>query len=197
MFSMGTTSGIRPKNLSGEHYLNRDVEIRRLNGAEAWAFVGALAAVLVDCVEGGASVSFMPPFGQADGEAFFSKVASGVEAGERILLAAFDDGKLVGTVQIVTALPPNQPHRADVAKLLVSRAARGKGVAQRLMEAVDREALAAGKTLLVLDTVTGSTAERLYERLGWVKVGVIPNYALFPDGRLTPTTIFWKELRRA
>jgi len=134
------------------------VEIRRLEGAEAREFAGALTAVLVDCVEGGASVSFMPPFGQADGEAFFSKVAAGVEAGERILLAAFDKGELVGMVQILTALPPNQPHRADVAKLLVTRAARGRGVAQRLMEAVDREALAAGKTLLVLDTVTGSPA---------------------------------------
>src|ERR1019366_7323294 len=141
MFSMGTTSGIRPKNLSGEHYLNRDIEIRRLNGAEAWAFVGALAAGLVDCVDGGASVRFTPPFRQAAGEAFFSKVASGVEAGERILLAAFDAGKLVGTVQIVTALPPNQPHRADVAKLLVVRSARGRGVARGLMEAVEREAL--------------------------------------------------------
>ena len=189
---MDTTSGIRPKNSSGS-----GVEIRRLTGAEAREFVGALAAVLVDCVEGGASVSFMPPFGQADGEAFFSKVAAGVEVGERILLAAFDGGELVGTVQILTALPPNQPHRADVAKLLVTRSARGKGVAQRLMEAVEREALAAGKTLLVLDTVTGGTAERLYERLGWVKAGVIPNYALFPDGRLTATTIFWKELRVA
>jgi GNAT superfamily N-acetyltransferase len=170
------------------------LEVRRLSVVEARERAGDLAAVLVDCVEGGASVSFMPPFGQPDGEVFFSKVAAGVEEGDRILLAAFLDGDLVGTVQVVTAMPPNQPHRAEIAKLLVRRSARGQGIAQALMEAAEREAAAAGKTLLVLDTATGDNAERLYERLNWNRVGIIPNFALFPDGRLTATTIFWKAL---
>ena len=170
------------------------LSIRRLGPAEARTNIGALADVLVDCVEGGASVSFMWPFSKAAATEFFEKVAQGVAAGERILLAAFADSELVGTVQILTALPPNQPHRADVAKMLVHRSARRKGVAALLMQEAEREARSAGKTLLVLDTVTGGDAERLYERLKWVRVGVIPNYALFPDGRWCDTTIFWKAL---
>jgi GNAT superfamily N-acetyltransferase len=163
--------------------------------AEVLCRLADLAAVLVDCVDGGVSVSFMPPLAQSDGEAFFGVVAAEVASEKRILLAAFVDEKVVGTVQIMTAMPPNQPHRAEVAKLLVHRSARGRGIAQGLMEEAERAAAAAGKTLLVLDTVTGGTAERLYTRLNWVKVGVIPNFALFPDGRLTATTIFFKELK--
>jgi GNAT superfamily N-acetyltransferase len=170
------------------------VDVRRLSASEARHYVSDLAAVLVDCVEGGASVSFMWPFGQSDAEEFYNKVAAGVEAGDRLLLAAFAEGKLVGTVQVLTTLPPNQPHRAEIAKLLVMRSARGCGIARLLMENAERQAAAAGKTLLVLDTVTGGNGERLYERLHWVKVGVIPKYALFPDGRWTDTTIFWKRL---
>ena len=136
----------------------------------------------------------MPPFSQEDAEVFFRKVIDGVEAGDRILLAAVKDERIVGTVQILTAMPPNQPHRGDVAKLLVHRQARGSGLGHLLMEEVDRHARAAGKTLLVLDTVTDGVAERLYARLGWTRVGVIPDYALFPDGTLTPTTIFYKAL---
>jgi GNAT superfamily N-acetyltransferase len=173
---------------------NSGIAIRRLLPPEARELIGALAEVLVDCVEGGASVSFIWPFTKADAEEFFRKVAGGVAAGERILLAAFAGSKLVGTVQILTATPPNQPHRADVAKLLVLRSARGKGVGALLMRQVECEAKVAGKTLLVLDTVTGDAGERLYERLGWVKAGVIPRYALFPDGRWCDTTIFWKAL---
>jgi GNAT superfamily N-acetyltransferase len=171
--------------------------VRRLSVSEARQYVPELSAVLVDCVEGGASVSFMPPFGQSDAEEFYRQTAAGVEAGKRILLAAFDDGKLVGTVQILTAMPPNQPHRADVSKLLVLRSARNKGIAHRLMEEVERQAASAGKKLLVLDTATGDDAERLYERLNWVKAGVIPKFALFPDGRWTDTSIFWKWLDSA
>jgi GNAT superfamily N-acetyltransferase len=165
-----------------------------LNAAEAKASLGELADVLVDCVAGGASVSFMSPFSKADAEAFFRKCIAGVEPGERILLAALIDGCIVGSVQILTAMPPNQPHRADVAKLLVHRKARGSGVGQRLMEEVEKYARAAGKTLLVLDTVTGEAGERLYTRLGWTRVGVIPDYALFPDGRPCATTVFWKRV---
>jgi GNAT superfamily N-acetyltransferase len=170
------------------------IEIRQLDAVEARRHRDALARVLFDCVDGGASVSFMAPFSKAEAETFFQKAIEGVDRGERILLAAFIGPELVGTVQIITATPPNQPHRADVAKLLVHRSARGQGVADALMKRVEEASLRAGKTLLVLDTVTGSTAERLYLRLGWTRVGIIPNYALFPDGRPCDTTVFWKQL---
>jgi GNAT superfamily N-acetyltransferase len=170
------------------------LDVRRLDAGEARAHLDRLAAVLVDCVEGGASVSYMVPFPLADARAAFEDVASDVEEGRRVLLAAFDRGDVVGTVQVNLATPPNQPHRGDIAKLLVRRSARRRGVAARLMEAAEREALAEGKTLLVLDTVTGDAAERLYERLGWTRVGVIPNYALYPDGRPCATTLFYKQL---
>jgi GNAT superfamily N-acetyltransferase len=170
------------------------VEIRRLTATEGQQYVAALAGVLLDCVQGGASVSFMASLTKAEAESFFEKAVDGVQRGERILLAAFIDSQLVGTVQIILATPPNQPHRADVAKLLVLRSARKQGVGARLMESVDEASRLAGKTLLVLDTVTGDSAERLYSRLGWNKVGVIPNYALYPDGRYCDTTVFWKQV---
>jgi GNAT superfamily N-acetyltransferase len=170
------------------------VEIRRLTATDGPKYVAALAAVLLDCVQGGASVSFMASLTKSEAQAFFEKVVDGVQRGERILLAAFIDSQLVGTVQIILATPPNQPHRADVAKLLVLRSARKQGVGARLMESVDDASRQAGKTLLVLDTVTGDSAERLYLRLGWNKVGVIPNYALYPDGRFCDTTVFWKQV---
>jgi ribosomal protein S18 acetylase RimI-like enzyme len=169
-------------------------EIRKLDSAAAREFLDGLASVLLDCVEGGASVSFMPPFGPLEAREFFEKVAEGVDRGERILLAAFLDGEIVGTVQIVAATPPNQPHRADIAKLLVKRSARGRGIGEALMHEVERRSLAAGRTLLVLDTASGDAAERLYTRLGWNRVGVIPKYALYPDGRWCDTTVFWKDL---
>ena len=169
------------------------LEIRRLDPPDVRE-LDALAAVLADCVAGGASVSYMDPFSHEDARRAFAGFAAEVEQGRRLLLAAFDDGELVGTVQVILALPPNQPHRAEIAKLLVHRSARGKGVARRLMEHAESEARAEGKTLLVLDTVTGDPAERLYERIGWTRVGVIPGYALYPDGRPCDTTIFWKSL---
>jgi GNAT superfamily N-acetyltransferase len=170
------------------------VEIRQLTGEEGRRYVGALAEVLLDCVEGGASVSFMASFSKADAESFFEKVVEGVERGDRILLAALMDSKVVGTVQILLATPPNQPHRADVAKLLVHRSARGQGVGARLMKSVEEASRVAGKTLLVLDTATGDSGERLYTRLGWTRVGIIPKYALYPDGAWCDTTIFWKQI---
>lgn len=170
------------------------IEIRRLDGTEGRRHIGVLAEILLDCVEGGASVSFMASLSRPEAESFFEKVVEGVERGDRILLAAFLDSNLMGTVQIVNATPPNQPHRADIAKLLVRRSGRGQGIAARLMEHAEEASRQAGKTLLVLDTVTGGDAERLYARLGWTKVGVIPNYALFPDGRPCDTTVFWKAL---
>jgi ribosomal protein S18 acetylase RimI-like enzyme len=170
------------------------VEIRRLDAAEAREALDGLAAVLHDCVDGGASVSYMAPFSHADARAAFEAVVADVAQGRRVLLAAFDGGEVAGTVQINLATPPNQPHRGDIAKLLVRRSARRRGIAERLMAAAEREARAEGRTLLVLDTVTGDAAERLYTRLGWSRVGVIPNYALYPDGRLCDTTVFFKAL---
>jgi ribosomal protein S18 acetylase RimI-like enzyme len=174
--------------------VTEQIEIRGLDAAEARAQLDGLAAVLVDCVAGGASVSYMAPFSHEEARAVFEAVAVDVEQGHRLLLAAFADGQLVGTVQVILALPPNQPHRGEIAKLLVRRSARKRGIAQRLMEHAESEARAAGKTLLVLDTVTGDNAERLYTRLGWTRVGVIPGYALYPDGRPCDTTVFWKAL---
>ncbi len=170
------------------------VEIRRLDAAAVHAQLDGLAGVLHDCVAGGASVSYLEPFSHADARAAFEAVAVEVEQGRRLLLAAFADGEVVGTVQVILALPPNQPHRGEIAKLLVRRSARRRGIAQRLMEHAEAEARAQGKTLLVLDAVTGDAAERLYERLGWTRVGVIPGYALYPDGRPCDTTVFWKRL---
>lgn len=169
--------------------------IRRLDAREARARAADLAAVLIDCVEGGASVGFMSPLSPEKAAAFWGRVADGVEAGDRMLLVALEPGgRLVGTVQVIPAVPENQPHRADVAKMLVRRSARGQGIGAALMRAAEEVALAEGRTLLVLDTVTGSEAERLYARLGWTRVGVVPNYALWPDGRLCDTTIFYKQL---
>jgi GNAT superfamily N-acetyltransferase len=172
-----------------------DVTVRRVAAQEADACVEGLADVLIDCVEGGASVSFMWPLARDKARAFWRGVADGVARGERVLLVAQQpDGEIVGTVQLLTALPENQPHRADVAKMLVHRKARRRGVAQRLMAAVDVEARKEGRTVLVLDTVTGGDAERLYERAGWRRVGVVPKFALMPDGAYCATTFFYKHL---
>jgi GNAT superfamily N-acetyltransferase len=170
------------------------IDVRRLTGGAARGAVGGLADVLHDCVSGGASVSFMAPFERDEAVAFFESVLPEVDAGTRVLLAAFDGDAVVGTVQLIHAWPPNQPHRADITKLLVHRDARGRGVGRRLMERAEDEARADGKTVLVLDTVTDSDAYRLYERLGWTKVGPVPDYALYPDGRLCETTFFYKRV---
>jgi GNAT superfamily N-acetyltransferase len=175
--------------------MNNKTTIRRVGLDEAMACVDALSDVLIDCVEGGASVSFMLPISRATAVEFWRRVAEGVVRDERILLVAEnEDGRIVGTVQLITALPENQPHRADVAKMLVRRAARRQGIGERLMAAVDEAARCAGKSVLVLDTVTGGDAERLYERAGWKRVGDVPNYALMPDGKFCGTTFFHKQL---
>jgi GNAT superfamily N-acetyltransferase len=171
-----------------------ELEIRRLSAAGVGEQLDPLAEVLVDCVAGGASVSYMAPFTHEQARREFENWAAEVAHGRRLLLAAVSNGDLVGTVQVVFAWPPNQPHRADIAKLLVHRSARRRGVAERLMQRAEEEARAEGKTLLVLDTVTGDAAERLYTRMGWTRVGVIPGYALYPDGRPCDTTVFWKSL---
>lgn len=175
--------------------MNDGFRIRRLAAQDAAAAVDALAEVLLDCVEGGASVSFMWPLPRERAITFWEGVAEGVQRGERVLLVAEDeDGRIAGTAQLIVAQPDNQPHRADVAKMLVHRRARRRGLAQRLLTAVEDAARDAGKSVLVLDTVTGGDAERLYARGGWQIVGTIPNYALMPDGRPCSTTYFHKQL---
>jgi GNAT superfamily N-acetyltransferase len=174
------------------------VTVRRLDGDAAAASVDALADVLIDCVAGGASVSFMWPLARDRAQAFWRGVAAGVARGERLLFVAEDAAaRLVGTVQLIVDLPENQPHRADVAKLLVHRDARRHGVAPRLLDALEAAARAAGRTVLVLDTVTGGDAERVYARAGWQRVGVVPDYALLPDGAPCATTFFTKRLDAA
>ena len=170
------------------------VEVRRLAPGEAREQLDALAAVLADCVAGGASVGYMAPFSHAEARTAFEGFLREAEEGRRIILGAFLDSDLAGTAQLVVGVPPNQPHRAEVARVLVRRSARRRGIAHRLMEQLEREARVEGKTLLVLDAVTGGDAARLYERLGWTTVGVIPNYALYPDGRPCDTTVFWKSV---
>jgi GNAT superfamily N-acetyltransferase len=181
------------------------VHVRRVSASEAEAdaatdnMAHALADVLLDCVAGGASVSFMQPLAPTKALAFWQRVLAGVARGERVLLVAEEavdgaPGNVVGTVQLITAQPDNQPYRADVAKMLVHRRARRKGVAQQLMAAIDVAAQAAGKTVLVLDTETGGDAERLYQRAGWQRVGDVPNYALMPDGAPCSTTFYFKSL---
>ncbi|MRW85911.1 GNAT family N-acetyltransferase [Pseudoduganella sp. FT26W] len=175
------------------------IAVRRINADEAHtradALAEALADVLLDCVEGGASVSFMLPLPRAKALDFWRGVLQGAARKERVLLVAETAaGRIIGTVQLITAQPDNQPHRADVAKMLVHRDARRRGVAAQLMAAVDQAAREEGKTVLVLDTVTGGDAERLYQRAGWQMVGMVPNFALMPDGALCGTTFFHKQL---
>lgn len=172
-----------------------DVTVRRVGVDEASACVEQLADVLIDCVEGGASVSFMLPLPRERAVSFWRGVVDAVARKERVLLVAEDgEGRIVGTVQLIIAMPDNQPHRGDVAKMLVHHRARRGGIARRLLEALEDEARKEGRTVLVLDAVTGGDAERLYERCGWQRVGVVPKYALMPNGEFCGTTFFFKHL---
>jgi GNAT superfamily N-acetyltransferase len=173
--------------------MTNDVTVRLLGADEARARIGQLADVLLDCVEGGASVSFMLPMAREKALRFWQDVADGIARGERTLVVAEDGQGIVGTVQLITDMPENQPHRADVAKLLVHRRARGAGIGRRRMEAVEEAARGQGRRVLVLDTAS-ATAERLYERLGWQRAGVVPDYAYMPDGALCATTFFYKQV---
>lgn len=157
------------------------------------ARIDALADVLVDCVEGGASVSFMLPLSRAKALAFWRGMADAVARGERALIVAEDGRGLVGTVQLVLEQPENQPHRADLVKMLVHRRARRQGLGAALMQAAEQAARDCGKSLLVLDTASDD-AERLYARLGWQRCGTIPGYALLPQGGLCATTYFYRVL---
>jgi GNAT superfamily N-acetyltransferase len=172
---------------------SQNFRIHRLHSLND-AQIAALVDVLIDCVDGNASVSFMHPLSRAKAQAFWLRVNEGVCAGERALLVAEDASGIVGTVQLLLDQPDNQPHRADLSKMLVHRRSRHQGLGAALMGTAEQMAHDCGKTLLVLDTVTGSDAERLYARLGWERVGVIPAYALMPRGGLCGTTVFYKAV---
>jgi GNAT superfamily N-acetyltransferase len=170
------------------------ISVRRLDMIGE-AEMRGLGDVLIDCIDGGASVSFMWPMTRAKADAFWRDAADSAARGERVVFAAYDSaGTIVGTVQVIWAQPENQPHRGDIAKMLVHRSARKAGVGAALLEAAERCAQEAGKTLLVLDTASAD-AERLYERQGWQRCGVIPDYALMPDGAPCATVVFYKSLR--
>ena len=172
----------------------RGIMVERLDAAAAATAERPLSEILVACVEDGASVSFLPPLAPARARAFWAKVASDVALGQRALLAAWHDGVMVGTVQLDIGMPENQPHRAEVAKLLVHPRARRAGIARALMQRVEEEALAAGRSLLTLDTRAGDAAEPLYRSLGYTEAGRIPGYALNADRTPCDTLFFWKAL---
>jgi GNAT superfamily N-acetyltransferase len=174
--------------------VSSDIQIRCLQTIGDLEIQG-LSDVLIDCVEGGASVSFMLPMTRAKAEAFWQSMAASVARGERFVLDAEDaEGTIIGTVQVILDQPENQPHRGDLAKMLVHRRGRRQGVGTALLAAAERCALERGKRLLVLDTASGD-AERLYARQGWQRCGEIPDYALMPDGVPCATTVFFKFLR--
>ena len=168
--------------------------IRRLHELDD-AQIEGLADILIDIVEGGASVGFMLPLTRERAAAFWRRVANGVAGGKRALLVAEDAQGICGTVQLIFAEPENQPHRADISKMIVHRRARRQGIAAALMREAEQIARESGKTLLVLDTAD-ATAERVYERTGWVRVGTIPNYALMPDGAPCDTVFFYRDLSK-
>jgi len=173
-----------------------DYVIRRAGYDQAT--IEGLTDVLIDVVEGGASVGFMLPLARERAHAHWEAALRSADRNERILLVAEDSksGVIMGTVQVVFAAPENQPHRADIAKMQVHRRARRHGLGAALMRAAKVAALDAGKTVLVLDTVTGSDAERLYTRLGWQRVGEVPDFALWPRGGMCSTTFFYRHLAR-
>jgi GNAT superfamily N-acetyltransferase len=154
-----------------------------------------LAAILVDAVESGASVGFVLPFSLAEASAWWRGLTVEVAAGRVVVLLVRIDGRAMATAQLRLAPLPNARHRAEVAKVLVHRDARRRGVGRTLMASLEQAARHRGRDLLVLDTIAGSDAERLYERLGWTRAGEIPRYAVMPDGSLAPTVVFYKELR--
>lgn len=171
------------------------VTIEQLDGDGAEVAVPALAEILRDSVANGASVGFMDWNTSADFEGFWRGIAADVAAGRILLFAAVDESGIVGTAQLHPVGKPNQPHRAEIAKVLVHSRARRRGIGEALMRAAEAAALALGRDLLVLDTDEASAARRLYNRLGWTEVGTIPRYALMPDGRDCGSTIFYKALR--
>jgi len=157
-------------------------------------YIDDLCEVLADCVNGGASLGFMQPFAPEDARSYWLDVHKSVAAGHTVIAVAEHEGRVVGSVQVGLAQKPNQPHRGDLMKLLVHRSARGLGLSRKLMETVEKEAARLGRTILVLDTATGSEAEAIYPRFGWERVGVIPDYALWPQGGFCDSTFFYKRI---
>ncbi|TGQ94248.1 GNAT family N-acetyltransferase [Mesorhizobium sp. M8A.F.Ca.ET.208.01.1.1] len=153
-----------------------------------------LTDLLVETVAAGGSVSFMHPLAAEAARAFWETSLAAAARGERMVLGAWDGGALVGTVTLLLDCPPNQPHRAEIAKLMTSVEYRGRGVGTRLMRAAERLAAEKGRTLLVLDTAAEEGASGLYEKLGFILTGEIPDYALKPHGGLTGTLIYWKRI---
>jgi GNAT superfamily N-acetyltransferase len=154
---------------------------------------GALVELLRDAVDAGASVGYLAPLANGDGHAFWRAVKSELAEG-RVLLGAYVEGRLVGSVQLAPVGKPNGRHRAEVQKLLVLRQFRNRGIGASLMAAVERKARELGRWLLVLDTVPAQPAEKLYERIGYRRAGVVPDYAEKSSGGFEPTVIFYKKL---
>ena len=154
-----------------------------------------LSELLIETVANGGSVSFMHPLSQAAAEAFWSGSLSAAERGGRIILGAFEGDELIGTVTLLLDLPPNQPHRAEIAKMMTRVSHRHRGIATALLREAERLAIAHGRWLLVLDTAEDEGAAALYERVGFKLTGVIPDYAFKPHGGLTGTLIYWKRLQ--
>jgi ribosomal protein S18 acetylase RimI-like enzyme len=157
----------------------------------------ALREILIEVVANGGSVSFMHPLSQEAAEAFWSNSLGAADRGERIILGAFDGVRLIGTVTLLLDLPPNQPHRAEIAKMMTRVSHRHRGIATALLREAERIAIARGRWLLVLDTAEDEGAAGLYERMGFKLSGLIPDYALKPHGGLTGTLIYWKRLQDA
>ena len=172
--------------------LPRPVDIRPLTPSPGTR--AALVGLLRETVAHGGSVSFMHPLSQADAEAFWEKSLAAAARGERVVLGAFDGETLAGTVTLVLDLPVNQPHRAEIAKLMVALSHRGRGIASALMNAAEARATAAGRTMLVLDTASIDGAGGLYEGLGWTFAGELPDYAYTPHGIMSGTRLYWKRL---
>lgn len=168
--------------------------IRQLTEDETLAAIPQLTRLFRDTVAEGASLGYMWPFPPEEAEGFWRDIAAAVGRGDTVLFVAMLDGQIEGTVQLGLKLPPNQPHRGDIKKLMVHPGARGRGLSRLLMAAAEQAAMALGRRLLVLDTATGEPAEKIYRRLGWKEVGTIPGYAHFPDGRPCDTTIYYKAL---
>ncbi len=168
--------------------------IRALDAAEAEARLDELADILVDAVAHGASVNFLAGFSHAEGRAFWRGQIPGIAAGGKRLFVADDGARLLGTVLLMFAPQPNAPHRAEIGKMLVLSTARRHGLGRRLLTAAEAAAAAAGRTLLMLDTESGSAGDRLYRSCGWTEIGRVPDHSFTADGRLSETTLFYKRL---
>ena len=169
------------------------IEIRAFANEDASHLMPSLGTLLVDCVRSGASLEFLATVTLEDADRYWNGALARTAAGQQIMVVASEDGEVVGTVSLVLASQQNQQHRAEISKLLVDPRVRRRGIANQLMEAVEAQAWSRGRTLLVLDTVTGSEASHLYEARGWTRVGEIPDYAINPAGEMCSTTFYWKS----